>query len=85
MMTILIKMSLTSLCVLAFLALIVSAETAHEKATFAGGCFWCMQPPFEKLDGVLQVVSGYTGGTGANPTYEDYAQKGHIEAVADHL
>jgi peptide methionine sulfoxide reductase msrA/msrB len=40
-----------------------------------------MQPPFEKLDGVLQVVSGYTGGTGANPTYEDYAQKGHIEAV----
>ena len=40
-----------------------------------------MQPPFEKLDGVVQVVSGYTGGTGENPTYEDYAQKGHIEAV----
>ncbi|MFH0827494.1 MAG: peptide-methionine (R)-S-oxide reductase MsrB, partial [Candidatus Omnitrophota bacterium] len=52
-----------------------------EKATFAGGCFWCMEPPFEKLDGVTGVLSGYTGGSGANPTYEDYAQKGHIEAV----
>jgi peptide methionine sulfoxide reductase msrA/msrB len=40
-----------------------------------------MQPPFEKLDGVLQVLSGYTGGTGDKPTYEDYAQKGHIEAI----
>jgi peptide methionine sulfoxide reductase msrA/msrB len=52
-----------------------------EKAVFAGGCFWCMTPPFEKLNGVHKVVSGYTGGTGANPTYDDYAQKGHIEAV----
>jgi peptide methionine sulfoxide reductase msrA/msrB len=52
-----------------------------EKATFAGGCFWCMTPPFEKLDGVKEVLSGYTGGTGPNPTYEDYEAKGHIEAV----
>jgi peptide methionine sulfoxide reductase msrA/msrB len=52
-----------------------------EKAIFAGGCFWCMQAPFEKLKGVSEVVSGYTGGTGANPTYEDYAAKGHIEAI----
>ncbi len=52
-----------------------------ETATFAGGCFWCMEPPFEKLDGVAAVVSGYTGGTGADPTYDDYAQKGHVEAV----
>ncbi len=51
-----------------------------EKATFAGGCFWCMQSPFEKLNGVVSVVAGYTGGTGENPTYNDYAQKGHIEA-----
>jgi peptide methionine sulfoxide reductase msrA/msrB len=81
MLATLLKVSVTSICVLMFLAVIVSAERAHEKATFAGGCFWCMQPPFEKLDGVLQVVSGYTGGTGEKPTYEDYAQKGHIEAV----
>jgi len=55
--------------------------THLEKATFAGGCFWCMTPPFEKLNGVHEVVSGYTGGTGPDPTYEDYAEKGHIEAV----
>ena len=52
-----------------------------EKATFAGGCFWCMEPPFKTLDGVVKVVSGYTGGTGANPNYGDYAQKGHVEAI----
>ena len=59
----------------------VSAQSSYEKATFAGGCFWCMQPPFEKLDGVISVVSGYTGGTGKDPNYQDYAEKGHIEAV----
>ena len=50
-------------------------------ATFAGGCFWCMQPPFEKLKGVHKVMVGYMGGSGENPTYDDYAQKGHLEVV----
>ncbi len=50
-------------------------------ATFAGGCFWCVESDFEKVPGVLKVVSGYTGGTGENPTYETYARQGHIEAV----
>ncbi|MBN2437922.1 MAG: peptide-methionine (R)-S-oxide reductase MsrB [Deltaproteobacteria bacterium] len=50
-------------------------------ATLAGGCFWCVESDLEKLPGVLKVVSGYTGGTGANPTYEDYGKKGHVEAV----
>jgi peptide methionine sulfoxide reductase msrA/msrB len=50
-------------------------------ATFAGGCFWCTETDFEKVPGVEKVVSGYTGGQGANPTYEDYAQKGYVEAV----
>jgi peptide methionine sulfoxide reductase msrA/msrB len=59
----------------------VTSEKKTEKAVFAGGCFWCMTPPFEKLDGVISVVSGYTGGPGLNPNYEDYAEKGHIEAV----
>jgi peptide methionine sulfoxide reductase msrA/msrB len=49
--------------------------------TLAGGCFWCTQADFEKLPGVVKVISGYTGGTGENPSYEDYAGKGHIEAV----
>jgi peptide methionine sulfoxide reductase msrA/msrB len=55
--------------------------TVLEKATFAGGCFWCMQPAFQKLEGVVDVASGYMGGAGPDPTYEDYAQKGHVEVV----
>lgn len=50
-------------------------------ATFAGGCFWCMQPPYEKLNGVKEVVSGYIGGSNPNPIYENFAQHGHKEAV----
>ena len=52
-----------------------------KKATFAGGCFWCMEPPFEKLEGVISATSGYIGGTTENPTYQNYADGGHIEAV----
>ena len=50
-------------------------------ATFAGGCFWCVESDFEKVPGVAEVISGYTGGRGENPTYENYAGKGFIEAV----
>jgi len=54
-----------------------------EKAIFAGGCFWCMVAPFEQLLGVVKVVSGYTGGRKAKPTYEEvcYEDTGHYEAV----
>jgi peptide-methionine (S)-S-oxide reductase len=53
------------------------------KAIFAGGCFWCMEPPFDKLDGVSATISGYTGGTKKNPTYEEVSSgnTGHAEAV----
>ncbi|MFH0785780.1 MAG: peptide-methionine (R)-S-oxide reductase MsrB [Pseudomonadota bacterium] len=51
------------------------------KALFAGGCFWCMEKPFEALDGVISAISGYAGGTTKNPTYEDYGAGGHIEVV----
>jgi peptide methionine sulfoxide reductase msrA/msrB len=50
-------------------------------ATFTGGCFWCTESDFEKVPGVEKVVSGYIGGPGENPTYENYAQKGHVEAI----
>jgi peptide-methionine (S)-S-oxide reductase len=52
-------------------------------ATFAGGCFWCMEPPFEKLDGVISVTVGYTGGHTKNPTYEEVSGggTGHAESV----
>lgn len=59
----------------------MKSQKSLEKATFAGGCFWCMQPAFKKLDGVAQVLSGYANGKGAGPSYEDYAQKGYVEAV----
>lgn len=54
-----------------------------EKATFAGGCFWCMVKPFDSYDGIEKVVSGYTGGTVPNPTYEQVCSNatGHYEAV----
>ena len=51
-----------------------------DKAVFAGGCFWCMESDFEKLEGVTDVISGFTGGTVANPTYSGNHQ-GHYEAV----
>jgi len=61
----------------------VQAAEKQETATFAGGCFWCMEPPYEKLPGVVSVVSGYIGGTKADPTYEEVSAggTGHAEAV----
>jgi peptide methionine sulfoxide reductase msrA/msrB len=59
------------------------APKSTAQAVFAGGCFWCMEPPFEKLAGVVSAVSGYTGGTEANPGYEEVSagKTGHTEAV----
>lgn len=51
------------------------------KALFAGGCFWCMEKPFESLDGVISVTSGYAGGSTENPTYQNYGEGGHTEVV----
>ncbi len=58
-----------------------SGETAL--ATFAGGCFWCMEPPYDRIDGVLSTTSGYAGGPERDPTYEQVAggQTGHAEVV----
>lgn len=50
-------------------------------AMFAGGCFWCVEADFQKVQGVLNVVSGYTGGSSQNPTYKNYAEGGHREVV----
>lgn len=74
-----------------FLGLLASVQAGKDqsssdrfaKATFAGGCFWCMEPPFDKLDGVISTTSGYTGGHKENPTYEQVSSgtTGHAEAI----
>ena len=73
------------LLVLAALALpaAANAQGATEKATFAGGCFWCMEPPYDAIPGVISTTSGYIGGRTANPTYEQVSSgsTGHTEAV----
>ena len=59
------------------------AQNKYTKATFAGGCFWCMESPFEKLKGVIAVVSGYTGGHKESPNYKEVSAggTGHVEAI----
>lgn len=60
-----------------------TASPAYDTATFAGGCFWCMEPPFDRLDGVISTTSGYTGGHVKDPTYKEVSHggTGHAEAV----
>lgn len=71
------------------LSLAVAATSSHAAAgaqataTFAGGCFWCMEKPFDEIPGVISTRSGYTGGSTENPTYEQVSagKTGHLEAV----
>jgi peptide-methionine (S)-S-oxide reductase len=60
-----------------------AVQTGFEKATFAGGCFWCVEADFDKLSGVISTTSGYTGGHTSNPSYEQVSRggTGHVEAV----
>lgn len=73
----------TRILLVTLLAAIPVSGSPLAKATFAGGCFWCMEPPFEKQSGVVSVVSGYTGGRTPNPSYEAVSSgaTGHLEAV----
>lgn len=68
------------LAVLFILLLSYVSGVSADKAVFAGGCFWCMESDFEKLDGVTDVISGFTGGTIKNPSYNG-RHDGHYEAV----
>src|SRR3989338_6296988 len=82
-------MSLKSLSIIASLLMITSCAASvkispsgeTDVATFAGGCFWCTEAAFEKVSGVTGVVSGYANGQTKNPTYDDYAEGGHVEVV----
>ena len=87
-MSLTLAMALSALAALAFTAGPAGAQPAAQTkatatATFAGGCFWCVEADFDKVRGVISTTSGYIGGTVANPSYEQVAAKatGHAEAV----
>jgi len=69
--------------VFAFLVNNPSKALEKDRAYFAGGCFWCVEESFEKLNGVVEVISGYSGGSTENPTYKEvtYGNTGHFEVV----
>ncbi|MDF9433122.1 peptide-methionine (S)-S-oxide reductase MsrA [Chromohalobacter israelensis] len=79
------RFSLMTFCALTTLALLPAdhAEAEQREAIFAGGCFWCMEPPYDKLEGVISTTSGYIGGETERPTYEQVSggSTGHAEAV----
>ena len=74
---------LTAALLMATAAFAAAQDTRHAKATFAGGCFWCVEEAFEKVSGVISAVSGYTDGNVDNPSYRQVTggQTGHAEAV----
>ncbi len=77
------KCKIKLLVVIYILINLTPAHAASQKAILAGGCFWCLEPPFESTVGVISVVSGYTGGKKVSPSYEEVSRgdSGHIEAV----
>ena len=80
------RSTLTASVLFLGLAMVASAAPKQGEtgvAIFAGGCFWCMEPPFDKLDGVLSTTSGYTGGKQVNPTYKQVSsgRTNHREAI----
>lgn len=83
------RFTMPAFTALSLIALSISAASAQPsatgtaKATFAGGCFWCVESDFDRVEGVISTTSGYTGGRTANPTYESVSSNttGHYEAV----
>lgn len=82
-MTLKTILTTTITAVLSFGALSITSHASTQTLIVAGGCFWCVESDYEKVDGVSEVVSGYIGGTVENPTYQQVAGKktGHYEAV----
>jgi peptide-methionine (S)-S-oxide reductase len=76
---------ITIVAVFALAGQAIAQDTSEDtaKATFAGGCFWCMEPPYDELDGVVSTVSGYAGGDVEDPTYQEVVRgnTGHLEVM----
>jgi methionine-S-sulfoxide reductase len=83
MTSLILRLTFTSVFLLSFMAKTQSESTQTKTATFAGGCFWCMEPPYDGLPGVESVIPGYMGGHLENPTYEQVSAgtTGHAEVV----
>ncbi len=66
-----------------FMVPAIAGDASPKTIVFAGGCFWCMEPPYDKLDGVISTISGYAGGHVENPTYQQVirGETGHLETV----
>ena len=77
------QLSRWTLLILLCISFNVGAASTTVTATFAGGCFWCMEPPFDKLDGVISTTSGYSGGTLKDPSYKQVSRggTGHAEVL----
>jgi len=77
-------MKYSLLLLLTLITFSAQADTDLKTATFAGGCFWCMEPPFDKIDGVISTTSGYTSGNKKSPTYREVSagNTGHTEAIS---
>lgn len=83
------RLTTTLTCLLAAMLLTIGpaagADEQRElaRATFAGGCFWCMEPPYDRLDGVIETISGFSGGHVSNPSYQEVVRggTGHLEVV----
>ena len=76
-------MKIFFIIILSFISINFAVAGQKDKAYFAGGCFWCVEESFEKLNGVEEVISGYSGGITKNPTYKEvtYGKTGHFEVV----
>ena len=74
---------ITAVALFALAAVTAQAQSTRAEAVFAGGCFWCMEKPFDQMEGVLSTTSGYSGGHTKNPTYEEVTRggTGHAEVV----
>jgi peptide-methionine (S)-S-oxide reductase len=78
-----LSLGITGVCAGSAPQPVAASAAGLAEAIFAGGCFWCMEPPFDKLDGVISTTSGYTSGMRVNPTYEEVSagKTGHTEAL----
>ncbi len=78
-----VSMAIFAMAILVTSVAATEDEPGLARATFAGGCFWCMEPPYDRIEGVIETISGFSGGQASNPSYEQVmgGRTGHLEVV----